>query len=353
MLHRSTLIIGALALSGCNEDPTIEDSGAGCEIDIRETFPAADSVDAYYLNPIEFHLSKPHDDDATITVQGVNGTTEWNDDRTTAYFHHDGLAPSTSYSATISYCRGDATVNFTTSDLGIAIADESGLVGRAYSLDLSSGRVVVPEGVGAALAPYLEFEILVSVKDLTGTDLTITGAIGDDDNPGTQDYCTPTFDFPAADFTGSPFFQLGPQRTEIAVAGYEVTIDDLLISGTFSSDGSYFGGGVLSGLIDTRPLVGLVFDDEDDENAICDFILGFGVSCVTCPDGSGDFCLELKAVDLVAEDSGATVEDIALEDCHEQCSDTWTDTGANSNAECDLEQPAVPDTDTDTDTTGS
>ncbi len=343
MLFRSTLAFAILGLAACTDDTNTADSGeTGCDVDIRETFPAADSINAYYLNPIEFNLSKPHDEDATITVDGVQGTTTWNDDRTKLYFTHDGLAPATSYSATLSYCRGDATINFTTSELGTVLDTE--VAGRTYSIDLSSGRIVVPEGVGAALAPYLEFEILAGVKEVSGDDLIITGAIGDEDNPGTQDFCAPTFDFPSADFSGSPYFQLGPQTTTIAVAGYSVTIDDLLISGTFAPDGTYFGGGTLQGLIDTRPLVSLVFDDEDDENAICDFILGFGVSCVACPNGDGDYCLELKAVDLLAEELSEPVEDIALEDCHEMCSDTWTDTGALSNPECDLEASTDPST---------
>ncbi len=350
MLLRSTIAFAILGLAACTDDTTTEDSGiTGCDIDIREHFPEADSVSAYYLNPIEFHLSQPHDEDATITVDGVNGTVSWNDERTKIYFDHDGLAPATSYSATLSYCRGDATINFTTSELGNAL--DTDVAGKTYSIDLSTGRIVVPEGVGAALAPYLEFEILAAVKEIQGTDLVITGAIGDEDNPGTQDFCSPTFEFPAADFSGSPYFQLGPQTTTIAVAGYSVTIDDLLISGTFAPDGSYFGGGTLSGLIDTRPLVELVFDDEDDENAICDFILGFGVSCVACPNGDGDFCLELKAIDLLAEELAITVDDIEYEDCHEECVDTWTDTGALTNPECDLEATGTTST-SGTTTTG-
>jgi hypothetical protein len=349
MLLRAAMTVCVLALTACTDDTSLADSGGetGCDITIRETFPAADSINAYYLSPIEFHLSKPHEEDATLTVEGLDGTVEWNDDRTTIFFNHDGLAPSTSYSATLSYCYADATVNFTTSDLGTELAVD--ITGRTYSLDLSSGRIVVPEGVGAALAPYLEFEILAAVNEIVDNNLLMNGAIGDDENPGTQDYCSPTIEFPSADFTSSPYFQLGPQTTTIAIAGYSVTIDDLLISGTFASDGSYFGGGILSGLIDTRPLVELVFDDEDDPNAICDFILGFGVSCVSCPSGEGDFCLEIKAVDLLAEEAETPIEEIEFEDCHLQCSDTWDKTGANTNPECTLVQP--PDTSTCTDTT--
>ena len=80
MLLRSTLAFAILGLAACTDDTTTGDSGeTGCDVDIRETFPAADSINAYYLNPIEFHLSKPHDEDATITVDGVQGTTTWND----------------------------------------------------------------------------------------------------------------------------------------------------------------------------------------------------------------------------------------------------------------------------------
>ena len=316
------------ALQGCTDKDAGLDSGlADCGIEIKESFPAAGSTDFYYRGEIEVYLDDA-DDTAEITVDGVSGTSWRSDDDKTVYFTPDApLEPSTSYTATVSYCTADAVIDFTTSELGKDIADVDGLVGTVYDLDLSSGRIVIPEGVGSVLESYLTVQILLEVTS-AGDEIEFLGAIGDEDNPGTQDYCTETLNFPeAADFSDAPFFQIGPATTEISVAGYTVTIEDLEISGTFSEDGSWFGGGVLAGSVDTRPLAVLVGDDEE-EDAVCNLVAGFGVSCIDCPDGT-PYCLEIKAVDLSGVAVEADVEAIEQSDCHENCDASW------ENEECD------------------
>ena len=133
------------------------------------------------------------------------------------------------------------------------------------------------------------------------------GALGiEGASPAAQDTCEETIDFPtAADFTDNPFFAVGPDTTTLSVEGLDVTIDDLLISGAFSPDGSYIAGATLAGAIDTRPLVGLI-DPEGGENTICDLVATFGVACEACSDGSGDFCLTLLVNDISAEELPGT-----------------------------------------------
>ena len=318
------------ALTGCTSDKDLADSGLqACGVEIKESFPAAGSTDMYYRGEIEVHLSDA-DDTAVITVDGVDGTSWLSDDSKTVYFTPAAaLEPSTAYTATVSYCTADAEIGFTTSGLGKDIIDPEGLVGTVYDLDLSSGRIVIPEGVGSVLESYLTVQILLEVTSASDT-IEFLGAIGDEDNPGTQDYCTETLNFPeAADFSESPFFRIGPATTTISVAGYEVTIEDLEISGTFSDDGSWFGGGVLAGQIDTAPLAVLVGDDEEDD-AVCNLVAGFGVECVECPNGT-DLCLEIKAVDLSGTAIESDVEVIEASDCHENCDASW------ENEECDTD----------------
>lgn len=336
-----TLSAIAIAFVGCG-DKDAEETAAPCDISIQETFPAAGATNAYYRGAIEAHLTD-EDPTAVITMDGVAGTTWLNEDQDIVYFQPDEpLTPNTDYEFTVSYCFADAPVSFRTSTLGEAIADPASLVGNTYDLNLQDGRVVVPEGVGSVLEQYLEVSILIKVDDLTGNDLTMNGALADEDDSSLQDYCTPTLDFPVADFSTAPFFGIGPADTTINVAGYSVTIEDLEVTGTFSSDGTYWGGGVLAGVIDTRALSSLVGDDAED-SAVCDLVAGFGVSCVTCASDGTDFCLEIRAVDLGGELlTESDVETIEYEDCHASCSDTCADTDGDgtfdgfTNASCDL-----------------
>ena len=339
---RTVLPILALGIVACGKDTdSTEDSGdVGCGVEVRQTYPADQAPDFYYKGIIEFNLNKS-DDTAEISVDGVEGTSWRNDRNDIVYFEPAAdLAPNTEYTATLAYCTGEPSITFTTSSLGSAVGEAVDLTQFTYSLDLKSGRVVVPEGVGAVLQDYLDFQILVQPTAVTGDTIEITGALPDDESdPTHQSYCDPTIAFDTADFSAAPYFQFGPKTTTIEVADFSVTIDNLMIGGTFSEDGQWFGGGTFSGEVDTRPLVPLLFPEEDDPNAICEFIAGFNVECIPCAgDTTIPYCLEIEAQDLVAESTGgATVESIELENCHELCADTFDDNGDIVTEECVLE----------------
>ncbi|MDP6931656.1 MAG: hypothetical protein QGG40_02010, partial [Myxococcota bacterium] len=125
------------------------------------------------------------------------------------------------------------------------------------------------------------------------------------------------------------------QDTDFSVAGYDITIGDLEVSGTFSAEGDYFGGGTLGGTIDTRPLVPLI-DENGEDDYICTLATGFGAECTACPEDGEPYCLTVVADQIVAEKVEAGLEEIALEDCHADCADTYDDAGDYTNAECDL-----------------
>jgi len=324
------VILTLAACSGKDSDTGVDDTGVSgdCDVTVDETIPAANATDAYYRNAIEFKLSDP-DATAVLSVDGVDGTSTLSEDQETVVFTPSSpLSSSTAYTATLDYCRSEpASIGFTTSELGGSV-DPSSLIGRAYALDLSSGRIVIPEGVGEILGAYLEYTIFLSVTD-AGSDLSMIGALANEDDTSAQDYCAPTLDFPVADFSEAPYFQIGPETTTLAVAGFAITIDDLLVSGDFAPDGTWVGGAQLAGSIDTRPLVALLDDDpEAGEDTVCELVAGFGVECIPCSDGDS-FCLDLLVLDLVAEEAGGlAVEEIAAEDCHASCPDSV------SNPEC-------------------
>lgn len=324
---RSLALLPLLALVACGGDKS-DDTAAGdtagtdsCTITVTTT-PSSDAVNAYYRGTIEFRLSAA-DSTATIetSIPGTQSTSA--DGKTVIWTPSEPLAPSTAYSATLHYCGGDAVLNFTTSELGGDIADTDSLVGKAFALDLLQARIVEPAGIGAVLSQFLTQDILVGVESVDGDSIQMIGAIGADGAATpTQNFCDPTIPFPEANFAEAPFFSIGPADTTLNVAGFAITIGQLNITGTLAPDGSYFGGGTLSGTIDTRPLAPLL-DDSGDPGAICNLAVSFGVTCEACPADGEPYCLNLVADQIVATGitTGPVVE-VAGADCT-GC-DTWT-----------------------------
>lgn len=294
--------------SGSATNPT----GDNCDTTVQ-TIPMSGAADAYYRGDIEFWLSEV-DSTATITTD-IPGTLFKSDDGLVLKWVLSApLTPSTAYSATLSYCGGEVVLDFTTSALGAPLADASALVGNTYVVDLTAARIVEPPGIGDVLTGYLTTDILIGVSAVGASDIEMIGAIAvEDSDPAMQDMCTETIDFPTASFTESPFFSIGPDDTTFVVSDIEVNIQDLLVNGTFSADGNYFDGGVLSGVIDTRPLAGLV--DESDPNSICALAVSFGAICEDCPADGEPYCLSLVADQIYAEiEDGLTLVPLTTED---------------------------------------
>ncbi len=321
-MHRSLLTLPLLFLIGCPaEDKTADGEtgdtdGPSCEVIVDSTIPSSGAVDADYRAAIEFHLSDP-DPTAIATSTGISGTSTLADDNETVIFTPDApLSASTSYTVTLDYCGGTVDLAFTTSEVGGPLNDANALVGKTYALALGDARIVEPDGIGSVLSSYLTQDILIGVDTVSATEVQMIGAIGKEDaSPPAQDWCDPTIDFPVADFSEQPYFQIGPQNTTLSVAGYSIEIGNLEITGTFAPDGTYFAGGTLSGTIDTRPLAPLL-DDSGDEGAICDLAVSFGATCTACPADGEPYCLTLVADQITAEEvSGLTLVEVVGNDC--------------------------------------
>ena len=300
-MHRSPFALALLVLAcvACDGDKdTADTADEACGVRVR-TFPLQGAVSAYYRSDVEFKLTTP-DATAQITTD-IPGSQELSADGLTVYWRlSQPLAPSTTYSASLTYCTGTVELSFTTSALGTAIPDASTLQGRTYLLNLADARITEPPGIGALLSSELDgVSIYTGITDVTATTITVIGGLGREDAATpTQEYCDPTIDFPVADFTASPHFEIsGDGATPITVAGTTVYIENLNISGDFASDLSYFGGGVLAGTIDTRPLD---FEFGDEVGFICDTAAALGVVCAPCGDGE-PFCLSLVADSIDAQ----------------------------------------------------
>ena len=91
----------------------------------------------------------------------------------------------------------------------------------------------------------------------------------------------------------------------------------MAVSGTFAADGSYFGGGELSGGVDARQLVDIVgglMDGVESADDVCGLVAGFGVSCGACSSDGEAYCVTLEVNRLVANETGETLVAITEDD---------------------------------------
>jgi len=321
---------------GCSggDAETDETDAVACTNVASNPFPASGATDAYYRTTVEINFTKA-EETATLTVDGVTGTTAWRG--LTLVFTPDApFAASTQYTATVTSECGTSSWSFTTGAVGASL-EAGDLAGKTYSLDLASGRFVQPPGVGSLLSSYLTTQVLVSVASADASNIQMVGAIADSaSTTPAQDTCAPTIPFPSADFSANPYFQVGPETTNISISGFDVTIESLEVSGAFTPDGSAISGATLSGKIDTRPLVPLVQPDGADD-AICTLAASmFAVQCEECGgENPGAFCLSIL-VDSIA----ATAVDTTV------TAQTQDDVCAKS--ECSAEPACATSEDTDT-----
>jgi hypothetical protein len=303
-------------VAGCKKDDGSDSAGPSetCNVEITDTLPTADSTNACYDSAIEFEIAQG-DPAAVITLQdgsgtAVPGTTSANADGTLVQFVPDApLAPSSSYTATMTYCLGTETVAFTTSVYGEPLVDANGLLDNVYVVDLSDpdqARFSKPAGVSNILQTQLTR--LIALQVIAPTSSTVVSmrlAVLEEDG-ATQDACVPTVDFENGTLTG-PTFQIGPKDVTLIVAGDAVDIGNLEAGGPFAPDGSSFGCAGFTGLVDTRPLVSLLGDTDSPEDFICTLVAGYGAACVPCRDGE-PLCLDLE----VDHASGTLADSIAI-----------------------------------------
>jgi hypothetical protein len=346
-MGRTALFAAVIGLSACSGDKSedsgdVIDSGNPCTVEVTSTVPSADAVDAYYRSDIEFHLSEA-DATASLSLVDAAGTAVdgemWTDDTgTKVYFTPTAaLTPGSSYTATLDMCQDkddplSPSIGFMTSTLGEAA--DCDLTGQSFNVDLANARFVKPAGVAELLLGQLEDDILLGVMGESDTEVDIMGALGSEEG---QDFCTPSIDFPIADYSEAPYFSVGPQDTQIAAAGYDIQISNLQISGTFASDCGSIGGAVLGGELDARLLGDLLGElvGTTDADEICTLLTGFGVTCDSCASDGEAYCVEILADQMTATGLDDSLECVAGSDCHELCDEVADDCDTENYPECE------------------
>lgn len=281
-----------------------------CAIRLVESMPADGATDVYFRGTVEFELAET-DPLATIRVDGVEGEVSLGGsrDQVVVFTPSSPLAPLTSYTATLAWCGGEASIGFTTSEAGLPLEDEAALLGRVYAVPFRSGRIVEPAGAAGVLGQYLTQTDLLRIDAVGDGAITVTNGLAiDRSDPPVQDWCVPTETFPEASFAESPSFTLAADGIRMVVAGYVVDIHDLTVSGTFSPDGATIVGGQVRYAMDMRALAPIV--DADDPGAICTAAEQFGEACEPCPGSGEPYCLRFHLDQLV----GGLAEGLSMQD---------------------------------------
>ena len=325
-----SLVLAALALSACTDDTTEDDPNATgdtgaeeCTSGIVSVFPDESDADSiYYRSNIEIEFKTDESDSASFTLADSEGNAvslseAWSEDGLLVVLQPEPLMPSTDYTLDVSYsCDKSAELDFTTSDIGGPVdGGPESLVDKVYRINLQSARITTPPGVGDLLMGFIptDLHILVSPNayDSGSQELSMTGALGKGDG-SEQDECVPSIDFPVpAAFDEDPYFEISATELPLTVAGFTLTLNDVLLAGSFASDASSIEGLTLAGSADLREL------DIPDFDLDCDTIEVIAPgACVECDDGV-KACLDLVLDSMVADhvsDAGLvliTEDDIA------------------------------------------
>lgn len=286
-------------------DDTGDTGPAPCTSTFYGSDPDAGTNNHYWRDPIKLTFTgaaaEPQTRISAVNAagEGVSLSVAWDDAGLNATVEGAGGWPaSETITLQVTVCTDESEVSFSTSEYGAPMEmGPADLVGNTYYFDLGEADYVKPAGLGAIIAIYLSQPLLISVDGATDTTISLLGAQGETDaltGAIQQDMALPTFGFGTADFTASPYFSATTDELLINYSGYDVPIYDFHIEGTFAADGSSIGGGIATGLGDTRDL-GLLLGVGSDPGAVCELATTFGLECSDCPDGN-PWCLDIEAL---------------------------------------------------------
>ena len=189
--------------------------------------------------------------------------------------------------------------------------DASELVGTGIEIDMQSGEMIQPAGVGDLVRGALVGRLFVGIEGVSGGTLELfIGAI--EDTSDLQDECVPTLGPYTAEWT-NPCAILSEQDIEIESDGTALNIESLDIYVTLTDDGAaevdYLA------VLDTEPLDELLGSDT------CELLPTFGTECEPCRDGRLA-CLVIEVESATGEQLSQSVQPITEDDARELCGKT-------------------------------
>ena len=337
------------ALFACNDsqkDTPQEDTAfTACDATIESTYPILNAADVYYRDNLKVNFSE-EGIDATLTLTDSSGTQVSGSGTTEGsqftFTPNEPLTPSSSYRASVQYCGSEepVVIDFTTSSFGTPLTNgNSDLLGKTFAVDLESGVVLEPAGVGELLRSLLSNTFLINVFETSDSTISVLSALSYA-NSLEQNFCVPTLnDFPLIDVSQTPFFSLKADTLQLNVAAYNTKVYDFTVEGTFASDGSYFGQAYLSGEFDAREAYVLLSDfgfDAENEDDVCGLLEDLGASCTECSTDGAPYCVRLVLDDLIANAIEEEIVPVCEINCHVLCEENLEtcDQPQEENTEC-------------------
>ena len=291
--------------------------GSGDKAQVISTDPVPGSSDHHYRQPIVvtfdaagsnalFQLEGPAEDGAHHVLSLL--PIEWNAEGTVAsVYPAEFLAPTTEYSVSIEQNDSMLEYSFSTTSLGAPLQPSVQLDGLTYSILPSEATVVEPAGLAPLLATMsADFSWLWQFhSDIGQSEMSIdTGAGAVDGGLLLQDACTPTAPLLPQDsgltLDDAYFWALADSAT-FWLGGSLLELENVEVDGDFRDDASSIEEVQLSGWLHSAGLASLVSLDSSSTSAAslpCDWLQQrLGVSCQTCPSGSGD-CIWVEFTSL-------------------------------------------------------
>lgn len=315
-------------LLACTNTKDTDNTFTPCSATIESTYPLPNSENVYYRDNLSFSFSEKISD-AEVTLTDASGTSISGeiaqDDTSIIFTPSSPLQPSTSYQAALSYCGSadPVLIEFKTTDLGTPLANgNSDLLSKTYAVDLESGEILEPAGVGELLRAFLSNTFLIHVVETTDSSISVRSALSADDSVE-QDFCVSTLEeFPVIDMTQSPYFSLANDTLQLNVSAYNVKIYQFQVLGTFASDASSFQQAYITGELDAREAYTLLTDfgiAAENEDDVCGLLQNFGAECIECSSDGAPYCLRIVIDDIVANAVDEIIYPVCQGDCHERC----------------------------------
>ncbi len=295
---------GLLALVGCGS-PTEQ---VPCASEILSTIAPIDGATNVWIRTQIDAQILPVDADATIVVTDASGAVVPGTlSRSGAHITWTASAPLTAGAAYNWHvggweCEAEKTsdFSFTTGSLGTAPVDITTVTDKVYRWPLAEATFARPNGMGEVLSDNLERDLLIQVTGSDAPTFNVIGAVSTTrDETGVQDMCSAHIPFlESANYSGNPYYELSADELPIDVSGSVVTITDMTMTGAFDESLNAIVGVTLAGIIDTRPLSGVVGEGTGNPGEACElFGNTYGMECIECvaPMEPGPYCLDLYA----------------------------------------------------------
>ncbi|HUT54777.1 MAG TPA: fibronectin type III domain-containing protein [bacterium] len=183
------------------------------------------------------------------------------------------------------------------------IVDLEDAPGISFAVNVFRANIVEPADAADLLGALLGQNIYLLLEliniDVPGNKFDLLGGLGDQDapDPTTQDMQSPTILFPeSADFNLNSF-TVGPFPLPITIEGYLVTLDNVVLTGSFAPDYEYIGNASLEGYLDLRTVILAIGENPDDYiPMICGLAPGICEACLAEPLRAE--CIHLKVTDI-------------------------------------------------------